>query len=213
LMPAWSRLTSTSQSARTGEEPGDQHAPSPTRPWCRPEHDAQITRAGRSAFGDGPWRNLRKRGSAFDGRGILAPMPSTLPWHGTITSVQPRIRLLRSFDERSHSYLGYVLGLEGELAGERRPFTVGIGKAAQAKHEFEVGVDVSGEAVPVAVPRTEPAGVAVRLPGAIMVLCHRRTGRRTRRRPCARDRPLASLGNAADATGGSGGSEATGSGT
>ena len=36
-----------------------------------------------------------------------------LSWTGVITAVQPRIRLQRSFDERSHSYLGYVLLLEG----------------------------------------------------------------------------------------------------
>jgi hypothetical protein len=30
-----------------------------------------------------------------------------------VTAVQPRIVLTRSFDERSHSYLGYVLRLEG----------------------------------------------------------------------------------------------------
>lgn len=74
-----------------------------------------------------------------------------------MTSVQPRIRLLRSFDERSHSYLGYVLRLDGEFKGERREFTVAIGKAAQTKHEFAVGFEVSGEAVPVPDPRTEPA--------------------------------------------------------
>lgn len=34
-------------------------------------------------------------------------------WSGRIASVQPRIRLMRSFDERSHSYLGYVLRIEG----------------------------------------------------------------------------------------------------
>ena len=78
-------------------------------------------------------------------------------WHGTITSVQPRIRLLRSFDERSHSYLGYVLGLDGEVGGEHRQFTVAIGKAAQAKRRFQVGFKASGEAVLVPDPRTEPA--------------------------------------------------------
>ena len=80
-------------------------------------------------------------------------MSAKLQWRGTITSVQPRIRLLRSFDERSHSYLGYVLQLDGEVGGERRRFTVAIGKAVQAKHEFQVGFEVSGEAVPVPDPR------------------------------------------------------------
>lgn len=84
-------------------------------------------------------------------------MPTKTPWRGTITSVQPRIRLLRSFDERSHSYLGYVLQLDGEVGGEHRVFTVAIGRAAEAKHEFQVGVEVRGQAVPVPDPRTEPA--------------------------------------------------------
>lgn len=87
----------------------------------------------------------------------MPAMSAKLQWHGTITSVQPRIRLLRSFDERSHSYLGYVFRLDGEVGGEHRQFTVAIGKAAQAKHEFQVGFEVNGEAVPVPDPRTEPA--------------------------------------------------------
>ena len=47
-------------------------------------------------------------------------------WEGKITSVQPRIRLLRSFDRRSHTYLGYVLGNEGIVGGEDREFTVAV---------------------------------------------------------------------------------------
>ena len=34
-------------------------------------------------------------------------MAEKLTWQGTLVSVQPRIRLTRSFDERTHSYLGY----------------------------------------------------------------------------------------------------------
>lgn len=36
---------------------------------------------------------------------------------GTIASIQPRIRLLRSFDEASHIYPGYAIRIGGELAG------------------------------------------------------------------------------------------------
>lgn len=79
------------------------------------------------------------------------------PWDGEVISVQPRIRLLRSFDERSHSYLGYVLRLRGTLDGESREFCVAVGKAAQAKLEFRVGNRVSGVGVPVADSRTETA--------------------------------------------------------
>lgn len=80
-----------------------------------------------------------------------------LRWEGEILSVQPRIRLLRSFDQRSHSYLGYVLCVLGTLDGEAREFSVGVGKAAQAKHGFRVGDRVSGVGSPVADPRLETA--------------------------------------------------------
>jgi hypothetical protein len=53
---------------------------------------------------------------------------------GTIISIQPRIRLTRSFDEASHTYLGYAIKLEGELDGEETTFSVGIGKAAHTKY-------------------------------------------------------------------------------
>ena len=36
-----------------------------------------------------------------------------IAWSGAVTAVQPRIRLTRSFDERSHTYLGYLLRIEG----------------------------------------------------------------------------------------------------
>lgn len=77
-------------------------------------------------------------------------------WQGRVVSIQPRIRLTRSFDERGHSYLGYSLVLDGVIAGERREFSVGIGKAAQGKHAFRVGDEVSGRGVPVADDRREP---------------------------------------------------------
>ncbi len=36
-----------------------------------------------------------------------------LQFKGIIISIQPRIRLLRSFDERQHNYLGYSLRIKG----------------------------------------------------------------------------------------------------
>ena len=77
-------------------------------------------------------------------------------WRGRVVSIQPRIRMVRSFDERGHSYLGYSLILEGVIGGEEREFTVGIGKAMQAKFRLRVGDEVSGRGVPVADPRREP---------------------------------------------------------
>jgi hypothetical protein len=67
-----------------------------------------------------------------------------MSWSGHVISVQPRIRLTRSFDERGHSYLGYRLVVEGVIGDDSRIFTVGIGKATQQKHEFRVGDEVSG---------------------------------------------------------------------
>jgi hypothetical protein len=78
-----------------------------------------------------------------------------MEWSGQIISIQPRIRLSRSFDERFHSYLGYCLILEGKIGEEEQVFSIGIGKVTQKKHLFRIGDEVSGVAVPVADPRLE----------------------------------------------------------
>ena len=78
-------------------------------------------------------------------------------WEGLVCSVQPRIRLLRSFDERSHSYLGYVLRVNGSIAGQAGEFLVAIGKAAQEKHQFRAGDQIQGASEPVADSRLETA--------------------------------------------------------
>jgi len=78
------------------------------------------------------------------------------PWSGRVVSVQPRIRLTRSFDERSHSYLGFCLVIEGIIHAKAREFSIGIGKVAQQKHQLRIGDEVSGESVPVADARKEP---------------------------------------------------------
>ena len=71
--------------------------------------------------------------------------------------MQPRIDLGRSFDQRYHSYLGYVLFARGEAGGEAREFSVRIGSGAQAKHAFRAGDRVSGAARPVLDPERETA--------------------------------------------------------
>ena len=81
---------------------------------------------------------------------------SKLPFKGIVLSVQPRIRLIRSFDERSHNYLGYSLFIRGWIESAEREFSVGIGKAAQQKQQFKVGDEVTGECLPVADERLEP---------------------------------------------------------
>jgi len=76
-------------------------------------------------------------------------------WSGTVTSIQPRIRLLRSFDQRNHSYVGYSLRIDGTIDGTVRPFTVGIGKALQSGHSIQAGDVVEGVCVPVENPGLE----------------------------------------------------------
>jgi hypothetical protein len=83
-------------------------------------------------------------------------MNKKIAWSGIITSVQPRIRLMRSFDQRSHAYLGYALCLEGNVGNEERIFTIGVGKAAQEKQKFQVGDLVNGESEPVKNACLEP---------------------------------------------------------
>lgn len=95
--------------------------------------------------------------AALGGNGGRAIASGNIAWSGVAASVQPRIRLHRSFDERSHSYLGYVLTLRGTVDGAERVFSVAIGEGAEEKLAFRVGDTVSGEAVPVADPRLETA--------------------------------------------------------
>jgi len=96
-----------------------------------------------------------------------------LLFQGAIRSIQPRIRLVRSFDESSHSYLGYVIVLAGWLAVETdghesgrvdlesadaaKSFSIAIGPAAHAKHQFKAGDLISGACVPVLDPQMETA--------------------------------------------------------
>jgi len=78
-----------------------------------------------------------------------------IAWQGVLLSVQPRIRLTRSFDQRSHTYLGYTLKVGGRVGSEAREFLVGVGQGAHAKHLFRAGNAVSGDALPVSDARLE----------------------------------------------------------
>ena len=78
-------------------------------------------------------------------------------WRGEVVAVQPRIRLMRSFDESAHSYLGYVLRIRGELAGTSGEFVIALGKAAYQKHGLRIGDRVEGRGLPVADRRLETA--------------------------------------------------------
>ena len=70
-------------------------------------------------------------------------------WTGRIVGVQPRIRLLRSFDQRQHSYQGYVLRIDGTCGEKAGEFLVAVGKGAHEKHGFRAGMELSGQSVPV----------------------------------------------------------------
>ena len=78
-------------------------------------------------------------------------------WQGIVLSVQPRIRLTRSFDQSSHSYLGYVMRLAGTVDGETREFMVAVGKGAHEKHQFRAGDELAGRDVPIEDGRLETA--------------------------------------------------------
>lgn len=80
-------------------------------------------------------------------------------WSGRVAAVQPRIRLTRSFDERAHSYLGYVLRIDGTCGEEAGEFLIAVGEAAHEKHRFQRGMELSGHSVPVEDPRKETAAL------------------------------------------------------
>ena len=78
-------------------------------------------------------------------------------WTGNIAAVQPRIRLLRSFDQRHHSYQGYALRIDGACGGQAGEFLIAVGNSAHEKYQFCVGMQLSGLSVPVADPQRETA--------------------------------------------------------
>jgi len=81
-----------------------------------------------------------------------------IEWSGRIVAVQPHIRLMRSSDERHHSYQDFVLRMDGTCAGESGEFIIAIGKAAHQKHQFRVGMEVCGLSNPFPDPRMEMSG-------------------------------------------------------
>jgi hypothetical protein len=87
----------------------------------------------------------------------MATVTGKITWGGVLIAVQTHIRLTRSFDQRSHSYQGYVLRVRSNVGGEDRDVLVAVGEAAHAKHQFRAGDHASGEGVPVADARTEIA--------------------------------------------------------
>jgi len=82
-----------------------------------------------------------------------------MAWSGMVTAAQPRIRLTRSFDQLSHTYLGYLLRIEGVVDGGRTQFRVAIGSGAHRTHQLRVRDQVEGVGVRVADPRLEIADI------------------------------------------------------
>jgi hypothetical protein len=78
-----------------------------------------------------------------------------IDFQGEIQGIQPRIRLLRSFDQRSHQYLGYALFIHGSIGPEDKDFWIGIGKGAQSKNKLCAGSIIKGECLPVEDQRLE----------------------------------------------------------
>jgi hypothetical protein len=76
---------------------------------------------------------------------------------GLIISIQPRIRLTRSFDQRSHTYLGYVLLVRGSGGAAERDVLVAIGAGTQRDHRLRAGDSVSGMALAVSERQNEIA--------------------------------------------------------
>jgi len=75
---------------------------------------------------------------------------SKVAFAGTVTAVKARIRLLRSFDQVSHAYLGYTLVLDGTVDGVVvDDLRVAIGPKAHETHRFRIMDQVQGAAEPV----------------------------------------------------------------
>lgn len=82
-----------------------------------------------------------------------------LEWSGYVVAVQPRIRLTRSFDERFHSYLGYVLLVEGSCDGQSGRFLIAVGSAARERYGIQAGMELSGCSAGVEDSRKETAAL------------------------------------------------------
>ncbi len=79
-----------------------------------------------------------------------------LLFQGKIISVQPRIKLKRSFDQRSHTYSGYVIIIDGEIDKESKEFSICTGKVTLKKYGFKYGDQIKGRCLPVKRPEKEP---------------------------------------------------------
>ncbi|MBL4847653.1 MAG: hypothetical protein JKY65_19220 [Planctomycetes bacterium] len=100
-----------------------------------------------SAWGE-PAQSPASRPEAAKKAKKAKPGAGKVQWEGEVLAVQPRITMTILGGEEQHGYKGYTLYLRGKVAGAAREFSVGIGKAAQAKHEFQAGSLASGAGAP-----------------------------------------------------------------
>jgi hypothetical protein len=83
----------------------------------------------------------------------------SVAFQGEVVAVKARIRLVRSFDQISHQYQGYILCLALPDPKSREILRVAIGAATYEKHQFHIGDIVSGRAQPVPDPKREWANL------------------------------------------------------
>jgi len=74
-------------------------------------------------------------------------------FEGEIISIQPRMRLTRSFDESYHSYLGYALAVADTESNQM--LAIGISQKAQETQQLRAGMTISGACTPVLNPQLE----------------------------------------------------------
>jgi hypothetical protein len=84
------------------------------------------------------------------------PASTKAEFAGMVTAVKARIRLLRSFDQVSHAYLGYTLVLDGTVDGVVvDDLRVAIGPKAHETRRFRIMDQLQGLAEPVPDPNRE----------------------------------------------------------
>jgi len=64
---------------------------------------------------------------------IFIPESNKVAWSGRIVAIQPRIRLMRSFDQHHHGYQGHVLRLDGTCGDETANFLTAVGKMVESR--------------------------------------------------------------------------------
>ena len=82
-----------------------------------------------------------------------------MPGRESLLRSNPEIKLTRSFDERSHSYLGYLIRIVGTVDGADAEFRVGVGSGAHAKNQFRIGDSIEGFGRRVRDPQLEVADI------------------------------------------------------